>query len=97
MNRRHATIIALLLGVAAILGMYAAMTTAHLGAASRSATNASIAAQQRRLTAAEQALQRSLAKKTVAVHGAPRTVYVRPAPVIVHLHHGGDDGGEGND
>jgi hypothetical protein len=99
MNKTHATLIALILGVAAVLGLFAAIRTAHLGAAARTATNASIVAQQRQLSAAEAALQRALAKTPVAAHRAStRTVYVRPAPIIVHVHrHGGDDGGEGSD
>ena len=35
MNRRHAFLIALVLGIAAVLGAYAATRTAHLGAARR--------------------------------------------------------------
>jgi len=96
MNKTHATVIALLLGLAAVFGLFAALRTTHLGAAARTATSASIAAQQRQLAAAERALKRSLAQKPPAAHAAPRTVYVRPAPIVVHLHRHGDDG-EGGD
>jgi hypothetical protein len=94
MNKTHATVIALILGLAVVLGLFAALRTMQLGAAARTATSASIAVQQRQLTAAEQALRRTLAQKPAAAgHATPRTVYVRPAPIIVHLHHYGDDGG----
>jgi hypothetical protein len=96
MNRRHATVIALLLGVAALLGTFAVIRTASLGAASRAATDSLIAAQQRRLVAAERSLRQTLATgpapgATPAVK-APKTVYVRPAPIVVHIHRHGDDG-----
>lgn len=98
MNKTHLTVIALLLGLAALLGMFAVIRTTHLGAASRAASNARIVAQQRRLAAAERSLRHALAKSpphTVAHAKAPKTVYVRPAPIVVTLHrHGGD--GEGD-
>jgi hypothetical protein len=98
MNRRHATVIALLLGPAALLGTFAAIRTTHLGAASRGASDARIAAQERRLTFAERSLRQALASPSAssATAKAPKTVYVRPAPIVVHLHRHGDDGEEGS-
>jgi len=98
MNRGHATFIALLLGLAALLGTFALIRTTHLGATSRAATNARIAAQERRLTAAERALHHALASTPTspAIAKAPKTVYVRPAPIVVHLHRHGDDGEGGS-
>jgi hypothetical protein len=98
MNRRHATAIALLLGFAVLLGTFAVMRTAHLGAASRAASDARIAAQERRLAAAERSLRRSLASPSTssAAAKAPKTVYVRPAPIVVPLHRHGDEGDEGS-
>jgi hypothetical protein len=100
MNRRHLTAIALLLGLAALLGMFAVIRTTHLGAASRAANDARIVAQQRRLAAAERSLRHALAKKptSAAPAKAPKTVYVRPAPIVVTVHrHGGDGEGESFD
>jgi hypothetical protein len=96
MNRRHATAIALLLALAALLGMFAVLRTTHLGAASRAANQTQIAAQQRRLAAAERSLHHALAKAQSSAATAPKTVYVRPAPIVVHLHRHGDDGEEGS-
>lgn len=103
MNKRHASVIALLLGLAVLLGTFATMRTTHLGAASRSATDARIAAQTQRLSAAERSLRRALAARPARpatprasqapqASQAPKTVYVRPAPIVVHLRHHGDDG-----
>jgi hypothetical protein len=98
MNRRHATVIALLLGLAVLLGTFAAIRTTHLGAASRAATDTRIAAQERRLAAAERSLGHALAHAPAspATAKAPNTVYVRPAPIVVHLHRHGDDGEGGS-
>jgi hypothetical protein len=92
MNRRHATVIALLLGVAVLLGAFAVIRTTHLGAAARAASDARIAAQQRRLAVAERSLQHALAglPASSARPKAPKTVYVRPAPIVVRLHRHGD-------
>jgi hypothetical protein len=94
MSKRHARVIALLLGLAALLGTFAVIRTTSLGSASRAATDVRIAAQQRRLAAAERSLHQALATAPVPAGRAkgPRTVYVRPAPIVVHLHRHGDDG-----
>lgn len=98
MNKRHATVIAFLLGLAVLLGTFAVMRTTNLGAASRAASNARVAAQERRLTAAERSLRHALASPSASsgTAKAPKTVYVRPAPIIVHLHRHGDDGEGGS-
>jgi hypothetical protein len=89
-------VIALLLGFAALLGTFAVIWTANLGAASRAATDSLIAAQQKRLAAAERSLRHALAiahaSASTPTVKAPKTVYVRPAPIIVHIHRHGDDG-----
>jgi hypothetical protein len=97
MNKRHATVIAVLIGLAALLGTFATIRTAQLGAAARAANKARIAAQERRLAAAERSLRRGLAARPTssATTKAARTVYVRPTPIVVHLHPHGDDGMEG--
>lgn len=86
--------IALLLGLAALLGTFAVIRTTNLGAASRAATDSHIAAQQRRLAAAERSLRHALATgpAPASTVKAPKTVYVRPAPIVVRLHRHGDDG-----
>lgn len=98
MNRRHATVIALLLGLAVLAGTFAAIRTTHLGAASRATSGARIAAEERRLAAAERSLDHALASAPASSTNAnaPKTVYVRPAPIVVHLHRHGDDGEGGS-
>ena len=99
MNKRHATVIAVLLGLAVLFGTFATLRTTHLGAAGRAAQDAQIAARERQLAAAERSLRHKLAAPAdvpAAMHASapPRTVYVRPAPIVVHLHrHGGEDAG----
>jgi hypothetical protein len=97
MNRRHATVIALLLGLAALFATFAAIRTTHLGTASRAATDARIAAQERRLASAERSLRRTLAGLPApsATPREPKTIYVRPAPIVV-TSHGHDDDQEGS-
>jgi len=99
MNRRHATVIALLLGFAVLLGTFAVIQTAHLGTASRAASDARVAAQERRLTAAERSLRHALASPSAssATAQAPKSVYVRPAPIVVSLHRHDDEGGSVDD
>jgi C4-dicarboxylate-specific signal transduction histidine kinase len=101
MKRTHAVTVAVVLGVSAMLGTFAASRSAHLGAATRSANQAQIAQREHRLAAQERALRRALAKQpalpaTVAKR-PQRTVFVRPAPIVVHLHRGGGEreGGDG--
>jgi len=102
MNKRHAFLVALVLGVAVVLGAFAALRTTHLGAASRNAAAAQLARREQRLNAAEARLKRALAHgpaatPSVAKH-PQKVVYVRPAPIVIHKHRSGehdDDGGDG--
>jgi hypothetical protein len=99
MNKTHAFVIAAVLGIAVMLGLLAASRTAHLGAAARSANQAQILAEQKRLTAAEAKLKKALAKpsgrQAVGAPTGQRTVYVRPAPIIIHKHRSGEGEHEG--
>ncbi len=101
MKKRHTYLIALVLGLAAVLGAYSAIRTTHLGAASRNAAAAQLAQRQHKLNAAEARLKRALAQHPAVARPTARrqqkVVYVRPAPIIIHKHRGGEhDDGEGN-
>jgi hypothetical protein len=108
MARKHAFIAALVLGVAAILGVVALGHTLGLGAASSHAKTALIARRSHQLDRFEASLRRQLrnapavpaapaapaapAVSPTAAPSAQRVLYVRPKPIIVHVHrHGGDD------
>jgi hypothetical protein len=95
MNRKHALLIALLLGLAAVFGAYSAIRTTHLGTASRTAAAAQLAARTQRLNAAEARLKRELARhpavSAVSATQARKVVYVRPAPIVVHKSRGGGE------
>ena len=100
MKKIHALVIALVLAVAAGLGLAAATKTVQRATATpatRSQT-AAIAARSQRLDRVEAALRQALRDKPPAlpavpdVHrpaapaGAPRVVYRRPAPLVVVKH-----------
>lgn len=106
MNKAHLTILAVLLAASAMLGAVAVTRTTHLGAASRAAANATVAAQTRRLTAYAATLKKQLESKPPALPAVPkpaggraaavpRIVYQQPPPVVVTRHRRGDDGSEG--
>jgi hypothetical protein len=106
MKRTHTAVVAVVLGISAMLGTFAASRSAHLGAVTRSANQAQIVQRERRLAAQERALHKALATQPAVASSAPRraqrTVYVRPAPIVVHTHRAGGEhesaeGGEGND
>jgi outer membrane murein-binding lipoprotein Lpp len=113
MNKAHLTILAALFAVSAVLGAVAVTRTTHLGAASRTAQDAQIAAQTHQLNAYAASLKKQLhthppalpavpkATPHSASPSAPRIVYQQPPPVVVTLHRHGDDGredgGGGND
>jgi hypothetical protein len=109
MQRIHALLIAMVIGVAAIGGTYAATRTANLGAAAQKQSAAVIKQRERRLAAGEAALRKALAQSPAPVAGraapatrAQRVVYVRPAPIVIHKHRtGGEyesrDGGGSDD
>lgn len=106
MQKIHVLAVALVLGLAAVVGVVAATQTTGIGAA-RSAARASdhaIAVRSKKLDSAERALARALKNRPPALPKAPstsaaaapaatsRVVYRRPAPVIVLKHRAG--GGE---
>jgi len=111
MNKAHLTILAVLFAASAVLGAVAVTRTTHLGAASRSAADAAVAAQTKQLSAYAAKLRQQLHAKppalpavpkaaapprvAAAAPAAPRIVYQQPPPVVVTLHHHGDDGSEG--
>jgi hypothetical protein len=110
MNKAHLTILAVLFAASAVLGAVAVTRTTHLGAASRSAQDAAVAAQTHQLNAYAASLKKQLHSKPPALpalpkaatgspspsaSAAPRIVYQQPPPVVVTLHHHGDDGSDG--
>jgi hypothetical protein len=97
MRRIHALGIALLLAIAAGLGLAAATKTAGLRKATAPAAHSAIVARSRRLDRVEAALRRALRDKppalpplgprpAPAVAATPRVVYRRPAPIVVLKH-----------
>ena len=79
MNRRHALIIALGLGVAAVAGTFAAIQTTTLGAEAGTVSPAQIQARERQLDRAERKLRRQARRRPPAVpssgaQGATRVV-----------------------
>jgi hypothetical protein len=94
MRKAQVAVVALLLGVAAVLGVLAATRTAGVGAAARSnVTSATVAARAHRLDRLELALRRALRDRPPALPqvptssprpaAAPHVVYRRPAPIVV--------------
>jgi hypothetical protein len=96
MNRTHTTLIAILLTLAALAGLFAALRTTHLGAAGRTKVSAAqIAQRSRRLDAIEKTLLTHASRTPAAgVSSTAPVVYVRPKP-IVHVVHRGDGDREG--
>jgi len=110
MKKIHVAIVALLLGLAAVLGTSAATRTTSLGSASRHAADAAYSARVERLSSFSRKLKHELAANPAQlqapgrVAAQPRTVYRRPPAIVVvkHTHHGDDgferaDGGGGGD
>jgi hypothetical protein len=108
MNKTHAVIVALLLAVAAVLGVFAASRTAGVGVAARSqASTATIAARAHRLDRVEAALRKALRDRPPALPAVPNAqkapavspaiVYRRPAPLVVVRHTGHHEDGEGHE
>jgi len=107
MNKTHAAIVALLLAVAAVLGVMAATRTVGIGAAARPHTSsATIAARAHRLDRVEAALKKALHDRPPALPAVPTTpaqgappaiVYRRPAPLVIVRHTGHHDDGEGHE
>jgi hypothetical protein len=108
MKKTHAAIVALLLAVAAVLGVFAATRTAGIGAAARpQVSSATIAAREHRLDRVEAALRKALRDRPPALPAVPTArarqaappaiVYRRPAPLVVVRHTGHHDDGEEHD
>ena len=110
-KRIHVFLIAALLGVAALAGMFAATRTVSLGVAGKNSRDAAVAARTRQLDAYAASLRQALAHKPPALPkvpaakssslvqaGSPRVIYHRPAPIVIVKHrHQGDDGSEQGD
>lgn len=102
MKRGHALLISLIIGAAAIFGTFAATRSVRLGRSSAqpAISSAQIAAHNRALDRTEVRLRHMLARhpaaKPAAATRQQRVIYVRPAPHVVTLHHGGHEaeGGE---
>lgn len=100
MKKIHVAIVALLLGLAGVLGTFALSRTISVGASTARAQDAAIAKRVKQLNAFQASLERQLAakRKPRAVAAAPpRVVYHRPPPIVV-VHHGSqheDDEQEG--
>jgi hypothetical protein len=73
MNRLHALVVAVLLGIAAVAGSYAALGTTALGATAGEATvsDAQIVARKAKLDRAERALRRAARRKHPALPPLP--------------------------
>lgn len=93
MRKSNAVAIAGLLAVAAVLGSVALVRTAGLGAASRAANDAAVAAKEKQLAAYQTKLEQALARKTPALPPLPKTVRasssvsttrVAPQPKVVY-------------
>ena len=98
MKRMHALIIAAALGIAVVLGSFAAMRTTH-AASAPTVTSSEVARQNRALDRAESALRAELRQRPART-AAPTIVYHRPPPVVHVVHrHGGEseDGREFDD
>ncbi len=108
MNKTHAAIVALLLAVAAVLGVLAASRTVGIGAAARpQMSSATLAARAHRLDRVEAALRKALRDRPPALPAVPATptaqaappaiVYRRPAPLVVVRHTSHHDDSEGRE
>ena len=104
MKRTHTLLISVVLGIAVVLGSFAALRSSQLG--SRGATSvpaAQIARQDQALDRAEAALRAELRRKPPALAAtpaaaAPTVVYHRPPPIVRTVHrHGGEHETEGRD
>jgi len=100
MKKIHVTAVAILLGIAAVLALFAVTKTVSLGAGSRRAQDAVIQKRAQQLNAFEQSLRRQLTQTAAAPAAtpAPRIVYHRPPPILVTTHRRHGDGeNEGRD
>ena len=106
MKKIHVTLIAGLLALAALGGMFAATRTASLGAAARRSSDTALAARTKQLDAYAASLRRALAHRPPALPqvpvagapgvgqaAAPLVIYHRPPPIVVVKHRPHGDGG----
>jgi hypothetical protein len=89
MRRTHVVTVAVLIGVAAALGTYAATRTSDLGVQARKssdqAVGAQIAAKTKQLDALETSLRRALASKPPALPKLPKLLPApQPAPRVTY-------------
>lgn len=111
MKRIHVVAVAVLLGLAAVLGVVAATRTTSVGATAHAqVSDATIAARTQRLARVERQLQRALRDRPPALPSVPASrpaaqppaqiVYRRPAPLVVvksGSHRGESEGHEGHE
>ena len=90
MARRHTFVVAALLALSAVAGSLGLARTLELGAASAGATDAQVAAQERRLNAFEARSRRQLAERSCCAGRAPRDAgpcpahrVCPPSPIVV--------------
>jgi hypothetical protein len=79
MRKSNVAVIAGLLAAAAVLGGVALVRTTGLGAASRAANDAAVAAKEKQLAAFQAKLERALARKTPALPPLPKAVQASAA------------------
>jgi hypothetical protein len=100
MKKIHVTAVAILLGIAAVLGLFAVTRTVSLGASSRHAQDALVQKRAQQLNAFERSLRRQLTQTAAARPSVPasRVVYHRPPPIVITTHRQHGDGeSEGQD
>ena len=99
MKRVHALILAVAIGLAVVLGSFAALHTTR-AASPATVSNTQVATQNRALDRAEAALRAELRRRPPAITAAPApraqtVIYHRPPPVVHVVHrHGGEGGNE---
>ena len=104
MNRRHALVISIFLGLALVAAAFAALRTTHLGARATAVTPAQIAAKNRQLDRYEAVLRREARKQPPSLPALPtaaaqapvaappqQVIYRRPAALVRVVHWGHDD------
>jgi hypothetical protein len=108
MNKIHVTVVSLILGLSAALGIAAASDTVGLRAsAAPSVSTSELAAREKRLAKAEKAIRKARRSRPPALPAVPaarassgpvaqRVVFQRSAPVVSSSH-GGDDDEFGDD
>lgn len=105
MHKFHVTVIALLLGGAAVFGAVAVAHTTKLGSAARQSNDAAYSARVHQLSSFAAKLRKELHAQPpalpavpkahpapAAAASAPRIVYHQPPPVVVTVHRHSDDG-----